>query len=573
LAFLIPVLQNIITKDPSLEKQQRPFRRSTPPDIRAIIISPTRELAEQIAVEAQRVVRNTGVIVQTAVGGMNKAHGMRKIKTEGCHILVGTPGRLEDILQDPYSCIETPKLSAFVLDEADRLLDDGFAQDIQNILRLLPERSAVDRQSLMFSATMPKEVMQMVRSIMKPSYKFVQTVQPGEADTHLKVPQKLVQVAGLENLMPVLLELCKRELANKDAETPFKAIVFFGATSEAKLAKSVFQNLVSSDDRFAPHLLHPMALIEMHAKLGQQQRTRNAETFRQCKTGIMFSSDVSARGMDFPNVSHVIQIGLPSTRDVYVHRLGRTGRRGRTGQGWLLLTAPEMREASHRLPNLPLAVDNTLKTAAIDMTQDADLPASVAETLNQVVKATRRIPEEFKAAAYKATLGIYSWMPSKQGLINLMNNRSKYGWGLATPPNLSAAVVQKLGLRSLEGVNVGPTLYEGKFKPESGHDRDALGQGNSRGYRPGGRFQSGHHGGRGGSPGGYSGGRGGYAGGYSGGPGGSPGGYAGSRGGSSGGYSGGREFGDRRGSGDRGGDGQGRSYGNRGGEAARNFLG
>jgi ATP-dependent RNA helicase MSS116 len=109
-AFLLPVLQNIINVDPDLAKSVRGRRgpRSTADDIRALIISPTRELAEQIADEAKKLVSGTGIIVQTAVGGTQKSMGLRAIQREGCHILVGTPGRLKDILSDPYTRVEAP---------------------------------------------------------------------------------------------------------------------------------------------------------------------------------------------------------------------------------------------------------------------------------------------------------------------------------------------------------------------------------------------------------------------------------------------------------------------------------
>ena len=137
----------------SLEAEPRVTNRRsvTSKDIRSIIISPTRELAEQIAQEAMKVTRGTGVVVQAAVGGTQKREKLQAIRREGCHLLVGTPGRLKDILSDPMSGVEAPRLSSFVLDEADRLLDDGFAPDIEEITQLLPNRRDVDRQTLLFS--------------------------------------------------------------------------------------------------------------------------------------------------------------------------------------------------------------------------------------------------------------------------------------------------------------------------------------------------------------------------------------------------------------------------------------
>ncbi|MCJ1224988.1 hypothetical protein MMC12_001635 [Toensbergia leucococca] len=453
LAFLIPVLQNIISRDPSLEhhKGWGNSKKTTPMDIRAIIISPTRELAEQIAVEANKLVRNTGVIVQTAVGGSAKQFGLRKIEKEGCHVLVGTPGRLNDILSDPYSRVRAPNLSALVLDEADRLLDQGFSLEIAAIQKNLPQRSEVDRQTLLFSATVPQEVMQMVRSTMKRDFKFVRTVQEGELQTHQKVPQKVVNIRSFENLMPALLELCKRKIAEAD-ELPFKAIVYFGATAEVTLAASIFRNLKNPGaSAFHQHPLSPAKIIEIHAKLTQAQRTHAADDFRRSKSGILFSSDVTARGMDFPNVTHVIQIGIPANRDTYIHRLGRTARGDKPGEGWLFATPVDGNVVRERLNNLPLEVDRSLDTGTVDMTKDAQLPEDVATTLTQVVDATKMVPFSEKRAAYVACLGVYQWVQNKQNLINLLNSRSTYGWGAHTPP---ADALKTLLAREVEGIDL-----------------------------------------------------------------------------------------------------------------------
>lgn len=454
LAFLLPVLQNIIKAAPSLQQFQR-GPQGQELDIRAIVISPTRELAEQIAVEAQKIVASTNVVVQTAVGGTGKTYALERIKRQGCHILVGTPGRLNDLLSDPMSGVRAPKLSALVLDEADRLLDAGFAPDIKNIADLLPDPRRVDRQTLMFSATVPREVLSLVRTHMKPDFQFVQTVQPGEQQTHERVPQKIVEVAGFENITPALLELFKRELAKKDSEQPFKAIVFFNANAEVTLTAEVFQRLRDPQQgSFSQHPFFPTKLVEMHARLSQRERTYNSNQFREASTAIMFSSDVSARGMDFPNVTHIIQLGLPQSKDTYIHRLGRTARGDKKGEGWIFLTPFEKPDTTGRLRDLPLKVDNSIECAQVDMTKDAQLPIAVAETLTQIVDASKLVDSRKKTDAYLATLGIYQWYPDKQQLLDFMNNRSRFAWGLPTPPSVPSGLASKLGLRGLEGLNV-----------------------------------------------------------------------------------------------------------------------
>ncbi|KAI9833775.1 MAG: hypothetical protein M1819_003508 [Sarea resinae] len=457
IGFLLPVLQNILSKDPSLVRRKG-FRdgKATPSDIRALIISPTRELAEQIAQEARRLCFHTGVIVQTAVGGTQKSQGLRTMQRQGCHILIGTPGRLNDILSDPHTGVKAPKLSAFVLDEADRLLDDGFLPAIKDIQKLLPNRREVDRQTLLFSATVPEDVMPVVRATMKPTFHTVRTVQAGEQPTHTKVPQKLVHVQGLENILPACLEICKR---GKEEQEAFKAIVFCNSTADVALAAGVFQNLRAPGAAlFSRHPLYPTKIIEIHARLSQKARTDAATAFRNAESAIMFSSDVTARGMDFPGVTHVIQLGVPGTRDSYIHRVGRTARGSNTGEAWLLTPAFERSVLSRRLSGLPLELPDAssdLQTAKLDLSQPAHLPAATGETLTQIQEATKLVDRQVKAKAYLSYLGIYQAISHKQMVVDAVNSLARYGWGMETPPKVSHGIARKLGLDRMRGLVFG----------------------------------------------------------------------------------------------------------------------
>ena len=412
------------------------------------------------------------------MGGSAKRAGLAKIMNDGCHILVGTPGRLNDILSDSREGVRAPKLSAFVLDEADRLLDAGFAPEIRQIESLLPDKRqpGSDRQTLMFSATVPKEVVQIVNSFMKRDYTFVRTIQPGEQETHERVPQRIVRLEGLENFLPALLELCKQGIDQSDPNMPFKAMVFFNATAEVMLAAATFQGLRKSGTSRNP--LGDLPLIEIHARLTQMERTRASDTFRRARSAIMFTSDVTARGMDFPNVTHVIQVGLPPTKDTYIHRLGRTARGDKKGEGWLLSPKLEGSEARYRLKGLPLKSDSSLATAAVDMTQDAQIPASVAENLSQIIESSRRLPERLKHAAYISSIGSYTWISQKQQLIDAMNTRSKFAWGLDEPPMVSSSWARKLGLNGLKGLKLGERDDRGSSSRSFG-DRDSRGSASS----------------------------------------------------------------------------------------------
>jgi ATP-dependent RNA helicase MSS116 len=497
LAFLLPVLQNVLDNDPQLARPGGRFQRSKPGDIRALIISPTRELAEQIAVEARKVASSTGIVVQTAVGGTQKREGLRRILMEGCHVLVGTPGRLKDILSDPDSGVRAPKLGALVLDEADRLLDDGFGPEIEEIQTYLPDPSQVDRQTLMFSATVPREVMGMVRRSMKPDYKFVKTVSDNEVPTHLSVPQKAVFLRGFENALPAVLEIAKKYVAQAEQNPslrPFKAIVYFNVTADVQLAYEVFKELLNDPmDRRSGHPLGRYNVFQMQSRLSQGQRTKSSESFRRSKSSILLSSDVTARGMDFPDVTHVIQIGTPRNRESYIHRLGRTARANKSGEGWILLHDQEYSDFRQKVGDLPIKDDGTIEVAGVDMgKQDQNLPASMATTLSQVSAAMKLAPLESKQDSYRAQLGsLMGLFDSKRDMIRAMNTLALNGWGMTEPPKISESLAQKLGIARIQGLNIGHDARELSSRPRDSRSRDS-----SRSRDPfGGRLDFGRRGG------------------------------------------------------------------------------
>lgn len=417
-----------------LAERARGNKRARPDDIRAIIISPTRELAEQIAVEAKKLLAGTSLIVQTAVGGTMKKAMLMKTQREGCHIMVGTPGRLNDILSDPYSGVKAPKLAALVMDEADRLLDQGFTAEIDQIKKHLPDPEEVERQNLMFSATLSREVVELVRRTMRPGFHFAKCVDENETPTHERVSQRLVAVPGFENITPALYELVQREYQKgKTADgRPFKAIVYFNSTAEVTLAASVFYKLSGGFKRDKP--LNGMRAYEIHSKLTQAQRTRAADDFRFCQSGILLSSDVTARGMDFPNVTHVIQIGLPRDRESYIHRIGRTARAGKEGEGWLFVTPYDQQEYRKRLRGLDLQPDNTLQSAQVDMTAPSEMPADVASLIKETVEAHAKVYPDQLSDAFRGLFGSFQWYGDKQALITGANRLAEFGWGMAQPP-------------------------------------------------------------------------------------------------------------------------------------------
>ncbi|KAI2782006.1 DEAD-domain-containing protein [Daldinia loculata] len=490
LGFLVPVFQRLITADPSLASPQH-RRDASSQDIRAIILSPTRELAEQIGVEARKLARHTGIVVQTAVGGTRKREAMFKMQREGCDVLVATPGRLQDILSDPSTKVDAPKIQSFVLDEADRMLDVGFADAIRDIVDLLPPISQVDRQTLLFSATIPRDVVHLAKSMVKTdNFDFVQTINPDETPTHARVPQHLVSTKGYENWFPAVLEIADQAI--KDAKSdpdalPFKAILFFSNTATVQFANRVFKNTPLG------HRMTGMPIFDIHSKLSQDVRTRNAEAFRRAQTGILVSSDVTARGMDFPNVSHVIQIGLPPDRDQYIHRVGRTGRAGKSGEGWLILAEEEIREARARLPGLPIKPNHTIKSASYTLGEGTPSP-EVAKYFEDVSKAYQRTPRDLFAAVYNALLGQkFGKGLDVEDCVRLLNNWCIKALGWEETPAIPPASARNRGLDRVSGIRIGFDNYERESDDRRGgsfNSFDRRGGGFGSNDRRGGGFGS-----------------------------------------------------------------------------------
>ncbi|OJD29800.1 atp-dependent rna helicase mss116 [Diplodia corticola] len=459
LGFLLPMLQNILSKTPALaERAPRQFGRRAPvlrPDIRAIIVSPTRELAEQIAVEARRLTARTSVKIQTAVGGTGKREGMRRIMTEGCHVLVATPGRLNDILGDAYSPIPVDNLDYFIYDEADRLLETGFSQEIHDIQEKLPDASVRDRQTLMFSATVPQAVVRLVRQTLRPGFHFVKTVRDDEEPTHARIPQKYVITTGFETQLPALLEICQREanLAKNGEKRPFKAIIYFNSLKETQIAFSIF-NRIRRVQKNA-HALWEGQLLYIHSELTQGARQRQADTFRAADKAVLFSTDVTARGMDFPNVTHVIQLGIPRDPADYVHRIGRTGRAGKEGEGWLIIPEVHRNEVRYKLGNLPLKKDTSLATAEADLDALEEVPEHAQQIIKTMQDSFTAMDEAELEDAFPRILASQGHTRDKRRLVESMKFMAKKLWGLEKEPHIPGSTSRGIGLGGPRGKSSG----------------------------------------------------------------------------------------------------------------------
>ncbi|MDD4931071.1 MAG: DEAD/DEAH box helicase [Candidatus Colwellbacteria bacterium] len=267
---------------------------------KTLIIAPTRELALQIQEEMNGFAGFMGIFSAICVGGANIRSQMSSLRHRP-DFVVGTPGRLKDLVDRKF--IKLSDYRNLVLDEADRMLDMGFLPDIKDLLSGLP----ADRQSVFFSATMPIEVERLISEFSRDPIKV--SVKSG--NTASSIDQDVVMVARGENKMDKLHDL----LLGKG----FDKVLIFGRT------KYGVENLSVSLNK------RGFKSVSIHGDKTQSNRQRALRMFKDGTVQIMVATDVAARGLDIPNVSHVINFDLPSTYEDYVHRIGRTGRADKKG--------------------------------------------------------------------------------------------------------------------------------------------------------------------------------------------------------------------------------------------------
>jgi ATP-dependent RNA helicase RhlE len=289
-AFALPILHRLSGRD-----VPRGFRA-----IRTLILSPTRELASQI--EAAIVEMGVGLDLRSTVvlGGVSIRRQMQTLRN-GVDILVATPGRLEDLVAQ--GAVRLDKVETVVLDEADQMLDIGFMPAIRRILKLLPRQ----RQTLLFSATMPKEIRALSADHLNDPIEV--SVAPAAA-TADRIDQTVIHFDG-EGKLPALADLVRKNAG--------KRIIVFSRTKHGadKIAKRLFADGLGAS--------------AIHGNKSQGQRERALAEFRSGKAPVLIATDIAARGIDVPGVEVVVNYDLPNVPESYVHRIGRTARAGASG--------------------------------------------------------------------------------------------------------------------------------------------------------------------------------------------------------------------------------------------------
>jgi superfamily II DNA/RNA helicase len=289
-AFALPILDHLS------KNRRRPEQRSC----RVLVLSPTRELSAQIVDSFQTYGRYLKLSVALAIGGVPMGRQIRAL-TNGVDVLVATPGRLLDLMQN--RAVTLDRVEVFVLDEADRMLDMGFIHDIRKVVSKLPSQ----RQTLFFSATMPREIADLAQQMLTDPVRVAVTP---AATTVEKVEQRIVHVNRADK-QALLAEVLRAE--------PIDRVLVFTRTKHG--ADKVVRGLEKVG----------LGAAAIHGNKSQGQRERALADFRAGKVRTLIATDIAARGIDVDGISHVVNYDLPNIPESYVHRIGRTARAGAAG--------------------------------------------------------------------------------------------------------------------------------------------------------------------------------------------------------------------------------------------------
>ncbi|PPR06385.1 hypothetical protein CVT26_004646 [Gymnopilus dilepis] len=419
IAFLLPAIERLLNV---------PRRQG----ISILVLSPTRELALQIEKEAETLLSHHQFKVQHAIGGTNQTTESKRLLQSPCDILIATPGRLLDHLRSSTLPQRFSSLKTIVYDEADRLLDQGFKKDLEAISSFLPPKAT--RQALLFSATVGDEIKKIAAGALRPGYSFITTLLEDEVNAHEHVEQTCV-VVPQKDFLQTTIDILKQDL--QEHPTSSKCMVFFPTARQVSLAAEVLSQISG---------LPP--ILEIHSRKSQPARIKAAEQFKTSKSAVLLSSDVAARGVDFPGVTLVLQVGLPASGEQYIHRLGRTARAGAAGRGILVLSPEEKM---------------FLRKADVAALGIREVPAPPSTTSSpSLPEALSKVSQDTKAQSYRAFLGYYNTYAkqlrmSKEELVEFAWRYAvdALGWPeTQLPPPLEPKTVGKMNLKGVKGLNI-----------------------------------------------------------------------------------------------------------------------
>ena len=338
-AFSIPILQHLYA-----EKSNGPRTKG----IRALILTPTRELAIQIDESIAAYGRHLGLKHLVIFGGVSQ-HPQTASLRSGTDILIATPGRLLDLMQQGW--ISLSNIEIFVLDEADRMLDMGFIHDVKKVIAKLPTK----RQTLFFSATMPNEIAKLADSILFEPVRVEVTPVSSTAQTIVQ-SMYFVEKTDKKNLLLHILQ-----------DRAIERVLVFARTKHG------------SDKVVNDLLKHGVRAEAIHGNKSQNARQRALTNFKSGHTRVLVATDIAARGIDVDNLTHVINYELPNVPETYIHRIGRTGRAGASGIAFSFCD----REEKEFLRDIQKLIGNTVPVANDHPFAMADTSTNIRRTLPQ----------------------------------------------------------------------------------------------------------------------------------------------------------------------------------------------
>ncbi|KAL3798863.1 hypothetical protein HJC23_004651 [Cyclotella cryptica] len=511
LAFLIPALENALSHLAADDDS----RRRKNPGVAILVICPTRELAIQIHSTSQLLAashsnssESVRMTTQVMYGGVSKEKDVQKLEQKLPFVLVATPGRLLDHMENTVVAGERfgdilGKIGVLVLDEADRCLDMGFQKDMQRILQILNQHEhnkSPSRQTLLFSATIPKDLRTIMASALRKDYVTVDCVEDIDPTTHtnasvdqtfVTLPEPTDKMVNTNDLYRLATSKQRNNPIDKDIDVTqyrwisglvdiiediihvqnpedYKLIVFFPTTATTQFFSYVFNKV------------YKIPVIEMHSQKHQTNRTSSSKLFRNARNGILFTTDVSARGVDYPNVTHVIQYGPAENRETYIHRLGRTGRANKNGTGILVLggRGEERHIVGRELKGLNVRRNKRYQDLILGETiaKEGDGGGGINGHVNRKSINERRLKKihssicsntdsvlrKYASDVYRSMLGYYTskmksvGMLYKVDVVEYVNTLAlQMGFKRNNLPRVSYTMVQNIGLEGIRGLNVG----------------------------------------------------------------------------------------------------------------------
>lgn len=469
MAFLLPSIERILHDQPSLSDESK---------ISILVLSPNRELATQTQEQVKLLARchDGSVSSVLMIGGTNAKHDMDKLTQQGLPtVLVATPGRLLSHLKDshigdaPFStCLDS--LRILVIDEADTMLAMGFRESLTEILSYCPPPE--QRQTMLFSATL-EDATDLARRATKPDYVLVDCVAASEEtdsieqsaipvevnQSYVLVPESRLFSSPIE-ILAQLVNPAKRRERKKSQRNNMqrKILAFFPTINQVRLYESILNNRLGR------------RVFAIHSEMDQSARRSVRNLFQHSHNAILLTTDVSARGLDYEGITHVVQFGMPYDKENYIHRLGRTARAGKSGEGLLVLTPLELDFLEATLEGLEVK-HNAAVQSVLENPMERNLEDMLAQTAAEVRDGNDR---ELRKLVDEACRTMFAYYHSKKAVLQSSCKQCKQ-LGTTVEDNLikmTNAFLLQAGVtsRTRMGGTTGGTFKQQAWSPGDGFD-------------------------------------------------------------------------------------------------------